>query len=195
MGFDPMSVDGINPTRGKPVSQSRRTPRAGWWFWGPFLWGLFFFVPGIGMLVFGAFASEADGGGILPTGVVFTILGVLGLGAALYAYRDIHRVDPQAAPAGTPSAAAVEDLRAHGVRGHATIQRFTYVAGSTSDGATLVELHLDVTTVAGGARSVVTRSRVPVWVTERLVTGASVPVTVSSTNPGNLSFEWEGLTA
>ncbi len=190
-----MSPDPSSPTRGRPVDRPRRKVRAGWWFWGPLLWGLFFFVPGIGMLVFGAFASEAGGSGLVLTGVIFTAMGALGLGAALYAYRDIHRVDPQAAPPGTPSEAARQDLQAHGVRGHATIQGFTFVAGSTVDGSTLVELHLEVVTVAGGTRPTVTRTRMPIWITERLVKGASVPVTVSSTNPGNLDIEWEGLTS
>ena len=114
------------------------------------------------------------------------------LATALYAYRDIHRRDPAPPLPGAPSAAAETDLAEHGERGMATIGSIRYVAGSTTDGSTLVELELTVQSRSLAGTPVRTRTRVPVWITDRLARGTTVPVTVSPRNPGNLHFEWDG---
>jgi hypothetical protein len=181
-------------SRGRPVP-GRPRRRAGWWFWGPFLWGLFFLIPGIGLLVGAQIVGGSARGGLDVTGILFTVMGAGGLGVAWYAYRDIHEEDPAPPLPGTHGAAAEEELKKNGVRGSATVNDFMFVAGSTADGSTLVQLTLEVTTVAMGTVPLTTKARVPVWLSDRLTKGSTVPVVMSPTNPGNMDFEWEGLVA
>ena len=102
-------------SRGRPVA-GRPRRRAGWWFWGPFIWGLFFFIPGIGLLIGAGIVGGSSQGGLGGTGILFTVMGAGGLGVAWYAARDIHSEDPPPPLPGSkfsevPSASALESSR------------------------------------------------------------------------------------
>ena len=182
---------------GPPWAAQRRhegSRRAGWWFWFPFLFGASFLLGGIGFIVFGG-VSNPWSGGTVTAGIAWAAVGLVSLGVAWWAWRDIHSPDPDAETwiPGEVSDEVEAELRVTGVPGHATIRRFVYKAGSTFEGTTLVEIHLDVTTTLGGTTPVVHESRVPLAVTDRLGAGATVPVRISSTDPSKLLVEWTGL--
>ena len=167
--------------------------RAGWWFWYPFLFGIFFTVGGILSLAGSSVAGEGASG-LITTTVVFLVLGVGSLLVAWWSWRDIHSADPEPELPGELSDAADADLDTNGVVGHATVSDFSYVAGTSSrDGTMLVNLVLDIATVGLGSRQVRHQARIPRSQTERLTKGATMPVTVSPTNPGAIRVDWTGL--
>jgi hypothetical protein len=178
------SVDRAATTPARPT-------RAGWWFWYPLLFGVFFILGGLGFFV-GAGITPAGGGGLGFTGVIFLLIGFGSLAVARWAWRDIHSADPPRAVRGDPTANLEAELRTTGVSGQATIQSFKYL-GASAAGSTLVELHIILSTTLGGSVPLVTQSRVPLAVADRLGPGATVPVIVSSTDPSKLIVEWVGL--
>jgi hypothetical protein len=172
-------------------TSSTQKTRAGWWFWYPLLFGVFFLVMAIGFFV-GAGSISAGGEGLGVAGVTFVVIGVGSLLVARWAWKDIHSDDPPKQARGNPSAALEAELRTTGVSGQATIESFKYL-GASAAGSTLVELHLNLTTTLGGTVPMVTQSRVPLSVADRLGPGATVPVIVSSTDPSKMIVEWVGL--
>jgi hypothetical protein len=166
--------------------------RPGWWFWGPFLFGLFFAAGGVVFLA-GASRAGAGSGGLNLTGVIWLVIGVVGLGVAAYARHDIRSPDEPPRVAGRPEPEEERRLRATGVPGRATISSFKYL-GRHLDGETLVELGLSVV-VGGAAHDTVDRLFVPVPVARRLAVGATVPVTVAPGDPDRFAVDWSGLGA
>lgn len=175
-----------------PVASTRR--KAGWWFYGPLLWGLVFLVLGVALAAGGSGGGSA-GGALLGTGGVFVVMGLGGLGFAFYVRRDIRSDLGPPPPAGTRSAAAEDALRSQGSPGHATITTFSYVTGTTANGSTLVHLTLDVFTVAGGHSTAQPTVRVPLPLASNLAVGATVPVTVSAIDPNDVLVDWAGYAA
>jgi hypothetical protein len=169
-----------------------RSKRAGWWFWFPFAFGVMFLVMGIGFVV-GATAVPAGQEGLGSSAIVFFIVGLCTLAVAWWAWRDIHSEDEPRPVPGQVRADVEAELRTTGVAATATINGFSYVAGSTYADATLVELELDVYTVKGGHLPLVTQSRVPLSLANTLAKGATVPMTLSSTDPSKHVIEWTGL--
>ena len=175
------------------ATTSTRKTRAGWWFWYPLLFGIFFILGGLGFFA-GAAAMPVAGGGLGFTGVTFLVIGVGSLLVARWAWKDIHSDDPPKEAKGNTTAALEAELRTTGVSGQATIESFKYL-GASAAGSTLVELHINLTTTLGGTVPLVTQSRVPLAVADRLGPGATVPVIVSSTDPSKLIVEWVGFLA
>ncbi len=169
-----------------------RSKRAGWWFWYPLIFGIFFVVMGVAFVV-GASSITAASGGLGISAVVFFVVGLGSLAVAWWAWRDIHADDEPRKVAGSLSAQAQQDLQMTGVSGQATINSFSYVAGSSDGATTLVALDLDVHTVAGGHVPLTTKSRVPLAVANTLGKGATVPMVLSSTDPNQHVIEWAGL--
>jgi hypothetical protein len=181
----------------RPRNTEPRKRRAGWWFWGPLIWGGFFFIGGIAGLIGAVALSSGSGssasGGITIAALVWLGMGLLGLAVAWYAWRDIHSDDAPPAVPGQTSEALEDELRTTGVPGHAEITNVKYLAGSTYGGTTLVELTMDVTTATGGTVGMVQQVRVPTSATESLGKGSTVPVVVSTTNPSKMIVKWEAL--
>jgi hypothetical protein len=173
------------------ASTSTRKTRAGWWFWYPLLFGVFFILGGLGFFA-GAAAEPVASGGLGFTGIVFLVIGVGSLLVARWAWKDIHSEDAPKQARGNTTAALEAELRTTGVSGQATIQSFKYL-GASAAGSTLVELHLTLTTTLGGTVPMVTQSRVPLNVADHIGPGATVPVIVSSTDPSKMIVEWVGL--
>lgn len=165
--------------------------KAGWWALGPFVYGLFFLGLGIAMWV-GAAAVPAASGGLTITAITFTVIGVVSLFAAWYIRRDITSDEGRGPLPGAIAPEKERALRSTGVAGSATVKAFKYLGGS-SEGTTLVELQLDVTTVRGGTVAITKRLRVPVGAGARLAAGATVPVTVSPADPSDLVADWDAL--
>ena len=176
-----------------PVASTRR--RAGWWFYGPLLWGLLFLSLGAASVVSGIAGGGSAGGTLLGTGALFVVMGLGGLGFAFYVRRDIRSDPGPPPPAGTRSATADAALRSTGSPGHATITMFRYVTGTTANSSTLVHLTLDIFTVAGGHVTAEPQVRVPLPLASNLAVGATVPVTVSATDPNDLLVDWDGYAA
>ncbi len=168
-----------------------REKKAGWWALGPFIYGLFFVLLGIGFLVGGA-AVPAAASGLYVTGVAFVVTGGIALFVAWYIRRDIKSGDDAAPLRGAVSDQTELTLRATGVPGSATVKAFKFL-GDSAEGTTLVELRLDVTTTRGGTVAVTKQLRVPIGASGRLAAGATVPVTVSSSDPNQLLCDWNGL--
>ena len=171
-----------------------RSRRVGWWGLGPAIYGAGFLILGVAMLA-GSGAVGPGASGLVISGVVFVVIGVLALALAWWIRRDILSDDAPPRDPAELDAMADAELRVTGVQGSARITSFKYVGGSTSDGTTLVQLGLDVTTALGGTIQLQPRVRVPLVVTEKLAKGATVPVIVSSTDPSRLIIEWTGLAA
>jgi hypothetical protein len=169
-----------------------RSKRAGWWFWYPLIFGVLFLVMGIGFVV-GAGITPAGSEGLGVSAVVFFITGFGSLAVAWWAWRDIHSEDEPKPVPGQTRADVEAELRTTGVAATATINGFSYVAGSTFADATLVELELDVHTVKGGHLPITTQARVPLSLTSTLAKGATVPMILSSTDPSKHVIEWTGL--
>ncbi|MCJ7437270.1 MAG: hypothetical protein MUP97_05860 [Acidimicrobiia bacterium] len=112
---------------------------------------------------------------------------------AFYASRDIRKVKPDVPLPGTMLEQTVTELETTGIPAQGTITGFKYVAGSSEEGTTLVELGLDVSTGRGETLHKVHRSRMPLKLNDRLAKGATVPVRVSTTDPSKLLVEWDGL--
>jgi len=179
-------------TSGRPRNTTPRNTRAGWWFWGPFIFGAFFVVFGI-LFFAGAAVVPAGSGGLAGTGITFVVMGVASLAVAWWAWRDIHSDDgPPEVPGETPESLEAQ-LLVTGISGQATIKGLKYLAGTSYQGATLVELTLDITTAKGGNVPLTTQSRIPLEVAERAGVGATVPVLISATDPSKLVIQWTGL--
>jgi hypothetical protein len=176
----------------RPRNTTPRNTRAGWWFWGPFIFGMGFFVFGI-LFLAGAAVVPAGSGGLAFTAITFLVIGVASLAVAAWAWRDIHSDDGPPEIPGTSPQDLEAELRITGISGQATINGVKYLAGTSYQGSTLVELQLDVTTVKGGNVPITTQSRVPLPVAERVGVGATVPVIISSTDPSKLIIEWTEL--
>jgi hypothetical protein len=169
-----------------------RSKRGGWWVWYPLIFGVLFIMMGIGFVV-GAGITPAGSEGLGVSAVVFFVVGLGSLAVAWWAWRDIH-ADDEAKPAPGQTRADVEaELRTTGVAATATINGFSYVAGSTFADSTLVKLDLDVHTVKGGHLPLTTEARVPLQLTNTLAKGATVPMILSSTDPSKHVIEWTGL--
>jgi hypothetical protein len=181
----------------RPRNTEPRRRRAGWWFWGPLIFGAFFTIGGfagiIGAIALSSGSASSASGGITIAAVVWLVMGLGALAVAWYAYRDIHADDPPPEVPGETTEALEQELRTTGVPGHATVTRVKYLAGSSYGGTTLVELTMDVTTTMGGTVGMVQQVRVPVSATDRLGQGSTVPVVVSTTNPSKMIVEWEAL--
>jgi hypothetical protein len=195
------SSGGVNNLGGDGMMPSDRrrhrygeTGKAGWYFWYPFLMGAGFLVLGVPMLI-GAAALPAAAVGLVISGVIFLVLGAGFVYWAFRALRDIRSVEPDAPLPGTLSAQAATELATTGLAARGTITGFKYVAGSTEEGTTLVELDLDVTTGRGETVRMTNKSRMPLKLNDRLVKGATVPVKVSTTDTSKLLVEWDGLVA
>jgi hypothetical protein len=192
-----MYIFGSGGPRGDAASSPRantRKTRAGWWFWGPFLFGLFFTVGGIAGLA-GAAAVPAAASGLGTAGAVWLFMGLGSLGVAWWVWRDIHS-DDEPSPtevASDESADLDAQLRVTGVPGTAKIKGYKYLAGSSFGGSALVELDLELTTTLGGSVPIEHQTRVPLAFTDKLAVGASVPVIVSSTDPSKMIIEWTGF--
>lgn len=174
-----------------PLATVPSIKRAGWWAWGPAIYGAFFFVLGIAMVA-GGVAAPAASGALYGTGGVFLLMGLAAFAFAWRVNRDIRSDD---APARLPGAMAPGDeqfLRATGVPGSAKVNAFKFLGGS-KEGSTLVELQLEVTSTRGGTVAVTKQVRVPLDATKKLATGATVPVTMSATDPNQLLFDWTAL--
>lgn len=188
-----MNNTGGTGMRTQPTRQRRygETGKAGWYFWFPFLMGAMFLVIGVVTFVGGAAIQAASG--LLGAAVINLILGVGFMLWAFYAWHDIRRVEPEAPLPGSISEQTATELVTTGIPARATVKGFKYVAGSSAEGTTLVELELDVTTGRGATLPIVHRSRMPLKLTDRLAAGATVPVRVSATEPSKLMVEWAGL--
>jgi hypothetical protein len=193
------SGSGRPRTRDRRPGQTRQR-RPGWWFWGPFVFGLAFTVGGVlflfGSVWAGASPVGAASSGLLLTGVIWLVIGVGALAVAWYARRDIRSADEPARLSGIATPEEQRRIRATGVRGRATIRSFKYL-GRHVDGATLVELGLEVN-AGGPARDLVERALVPVPVARRLAVGATVPVTMALQDPDELdgtglALDWTGF--
>ena len=169
-----------------------RSKRAGWWFWYPLIFGLMFIVMGIAFVV-GASSITQAAGGLGTSAIVFFIVGLGSLAVAWWAWRDIHAEDKPKPVPGQTSPGLEAELRTTGVAATATINGFSYVAGSTTADTTLVQLELDVHTVKGGHLPITTKARVPLSVSTALAKGATVPMILSSTDPSKHVIEWTGL--
>jgi hypothetical protein len=185
--------DGMQPSN-RRRSQFKATGKAGWYFWFPFLMGLMFLILGVPMLV-GAAAVPSAAAGLITSGVLFVLLGGAFIYWAFRVTRDIHDVEPDAPLAGSLSPQVATELATTGLAAQGTITGFKYVAGSTEEGTTLVELELDVSTGRGETIHKTHRSRMPLKLNDRLVKGATVPVRVSTTDASKLLVEWDGLVA
>lgn len=183
--------DGMQPSD-RRRHRYGETGKAGWYFWMPFLMGVMFLVIGIPMLL-GAAVVTAATVGLLIGGIINTLCGIGFLIWALWAWRDIHDVAPEAPLPGSVSQQTVTELETTGIAARGTVTGFKYVAGSSEAGTTLVELALDVTTGRGETVSMVHRSRMPLKLHERLAIGATVPVRVSTTDATKILVEWDGL--
>jgi hypothetical protein len=151
-----------------------------------------FLVIGIPMLL-GAAVVTAATAGLLIGGVINTLIGIAFVYWSLWGLRDIRRVKPDAPLPGAVSEQTVTELETTGIAAQGTITGFKYVAGSSEDGTTLVELELDVSTGRGETLHKVHKSRMPLKLNDRLAKGATVPVRVSTTDPSKLLVEWDGL--
>ena len=194
-----VSSSGLNNLGGDGMLPSDRrrhrygeTGKAGWYFWFPLLMGVMFLVIGIPMLL-GAAVVTAATAGLLIGGVINTLIGIGFIYWSFRALRDIRRIGPDAPLPGTMSTQTVTELRTTGIAAQGTVTGFKYVAGSSEEGTTLVELELDVTTGRGETLHKVHRSRMPLKLNTRLAKGSTVPVRVSTTDPSNLLVEWDGL--
>jgi membrane protein implicated in regulation of membrane protease activity len=170
---------------------SSTSKRAGWWAWGPAIYGVFFFILGI-VIVAGGAAVPAASGALYGTGGIFLVMGIGALAFAWYVSRDIKSDD---GPTRLPGEIALGDeqfLRATGVPGSAKVNGFKFV-GRSHEGTTLVELQVDVTTTRGGTAAITKQARVPLAATQKLAVGATVPCTVSATDPNQLLFDWTAL--
>ena len=157
----------------------------------PFLMGLMFLVFGLGMLLGGAAVEGAES--LVGPAAINLVLGAGFLFWAFHAWRDIRKVEPDAPLPGSVSEQTATELTTTGIAAQGTITAFKYVAGSTEEGTTLVELGLDVSTGRGETLHKVHRSRMPLKLNDRLAKGATVPVRVSTTDPSKLLVEWDGL--
>lgn len=180
-----------NAQRPRPATGKTR---AGWWFWGPFVFGMGFLVFGV-LLLLGAAVVPAGSAGLGSSGIVFVLMGGASLAVAWWAWRDIHSDDNAAPPEvpGATTAALDAELRVTGISGQATITGVKYLAGTSYQGSTLAEFTLDITTVKGGSIPITTEARFPLAVADRVAVGATVPVIISSTDPSKLVIEWTGL--
>jgi hypothetical protein len=166
---------------------------AGWYFWFPFLMGCLMLVLGVGFVA-GAAGGGPASGGLGAGGIVFFVMAAGFLIWAFWAKRDVEKVEPGAPIPGTRSEQVTAELQTTGVPGQATVRSFGYVAGSTKQGSTLVNLELDVVTVAGGQVAISHQDRIPLPLTEHLRAGSVLPCRVSSTDPSKLLIEWTSLT-
>jgi hypothetical protein len=178
-------------TRGRPgAGRPRARRRAGWWFWGPFGFGLFFVV-GAAAFLAGASRIGAGSGGLALTGVIWLVIGLASIGVALYARHDIGTPDEAPRLEGVPTPEHERRLRATGTRGSATIRSYRFL-GRHFDGGTLVELELSV--AAGPVtREVADLRLVPVERARDLGVGATVPIFCSLGDPGDFVVDWSGL--
>lgn len=189
-GLNNLGGDGMRPSA-RRRHRYGETGKAGWYFWFPFLMGLMFLVIGLVMLIGGAAVEGAEG--LVGTSIFNFVLGVGFLFWAFYAWRDIRKVEPDAPLPGAVSEQTATELTTTGIAARATITGFKYVAGSSEDGTTLVELELDVSTGRGETLHKIHKSRMPLRLNDRLAKGATVPVRVSTTDPSKLLVEWDGL--
>jgi len=179
--------------------------RAGWWFWGPLVWGAFFLILGVGSAVYG-FTAKATSHDVTsgvdalgrnytsdnsPTafklvGGLFVLMGLGGLGMAWYIRWDINSESPAHTEA---------DLRRTGLLGQATITSLAYVAGSSStdDGTTLLDLDLAVSTAQTGSITVHTQSRAPLGTARQVQVGSNVTVFVDPIDHNHLLVDWAAL--
>ena len=178
-------------TRGRPAAgrpRARRHP--GWWFWGPFAFGLLFVAGAVGFLA-GASQVDAGSGGLALTGVIWLVSGLASIGVALYARHDIRTPDEAPRLEGVPTPEHQRRLRATGNRGSATIRSYRFL-GRHFDGGTLVELGLSLVT-GTVTREVVDRRLVPVERARELAVGATVPIFCALGDPGDFVVDWSGL--
>ena len=192
-GLNNLGGDGMQPSD-RRRHRYGETGKAGWYFWFPFLMGVMFLVLGVPMLI-GAAAVPAAAGGLVISGGLFLVLGLGFVFWAFRAMRDIREVEPDAPLPGSLSEQTASELAMTGLAAQGTITAFKYVAGSTEEGTTLVELELDVSTGRGETVHKTHRSRMPMRLNDRLSKGATVPVRVSTTDASKLLVEWDGLVA
>jgi hypothetical protein len=180
--------------------------RAGGWFWGPLIWGLFFVVLGVGFLVYGLttsstshdvtsgttavgqhYTSDTSPGAFLGVGGLFVLMGLGGLGVAWYVRRDFK--------SDSKPTHVEADLRSTGVAGQATVKTVSYVARSTStaDGTTLLDLELDVATAQTGSTTAHIQSRAPLETAKHVQVGTNVSVFVNPADPNNVQVDWAAL--
>jgi len=177
-------------TRGRSAAGRPRARRAGWWFWGPFLFGLFFLAGAVAFLA-GASWVDAGSGGLALTGLIWLVIGLAAVAVALYARHDIRTPDETPRLEGVATPEEERHLRATGTRGTATIRSYRFL-GRHFEGGTLVELGLSL--AAGPVtRDVVDCRLVPVDRARDLSVGATVPVLLALGDPGDFAVDWSGL--
>ena len=176
------------------VKEAGRTRKAGWWFWYPFLMGIFFAILGVIFVGIGA-VLPAGSVGMYIGAAAFFVIAAGSFAVALYARRDISDSDDddkEAAFRGAVTKKDAEALRESGLTGKATIEKFVYL-GDTNGDRTLIELHLQVTGGLGGFRSVAHSEYVPLGLTDRLKAGVTLPVVCDAADPNKLAIDWEAF--
>jgi hypothetical protein len=178
----------------RTVKEAGRIRKAGWWFWYPFLFGIFFAILGVLFVGIGA-VLPAGSVGMYIGAAAFFVIAAASFAVALYARRDIADSDDdekEAALRGAVTQKDVDALRDGGLAGEATIEKFVYL-GDTNGDRTLVELQLQVTGGLGGFRPVTHKEYVPLGLTDRLKAGVTLPVVCDAADPNKLALDWEAF--
>src|SRR5262245_10927113 len=180
-----------DPQRVKTAGSSRS---AGWWFWYPLLFGIFYAILGVVFVLVGA-AIPAGSGGMYIAAVSFFVVAAGSIGVAIWAKRDIgsdRGSDTEASQKGAVTSVDSAKLQSEGLAGKATIQKFVYL-GDTNGDKTLIELQLQVTGGLGGLRTVTHKEYVPLGLTDRLKAGITLPVVCDAADPQKLAIDWEAF--